>query len=567
MANQAIALGIRGPQVPDLARVNQQYGQIMNMMSQQRAAERQAAQAQQAMDIAAAKEGRELDLHGPAMAEAQSKATAADIKTGLDFNNFVRIAIANSSTPEQVEMFAERIAGIPQFQTPLYQGVLQDALEGMPRDPAQFGPWRKETYLGTLEADKRYETQLQRIQSGGEEFTVAVSNLSPEAGAMEVPGTRTKIPEGIQYIKDDQGNVYAVPKTTGGGGGGAPVGGGTADVVYGFGKFAKPPKPISSMTIGEVQNFQKNELIPATRGKVGAGPDKGTGAVGTYQIVYNTLKDYAPKVLGPNWRNTPFTADVQDRIAKAIYEDVKDGNLKDTWAGLPNNRPGAYSNVPWEEVRGQIAKVESGGGGAAGGGRGGPTPVIAGSGDKDAQKTTEDERKISSNVRLAASAAREMAKVVREDPSGIAPGTGEYIAGQLPFYGEEASKFAQSGPRQRFDAALAKFLLAAQYITTGAGVAAPQMKDLRAAFFPTYQDTERSRQTKLLGALQFIRDAKDRAGSLWTPELEAELNTLEKLFRDPATYRVGAKPKPATPTKGPKAKPGSGWGKAEVVGD
>ena len=372
MANQAIALGVRGPQVPDLSRVNQQYGQIMNMMSQQRASERQAAQAQQAMDFAAAKEGRERDLHGPALAEAQSKATAADIKTGLDFNNFVRVAIANSSTPEQVEMFAERIAGIPQFQTPLYQGVLQDALEGMPRDPTQFDPWRKETYLGTLEADKRYETQLQRIQSGGEEFTVAVPKLSPEAGAMEVPGTRGKIPEGIQYIRGDDGSIYAVPKTTGGGGGGggggAPVGGGnSADVVYGFGEYARPPKPISTMTISEVQDFQKNKLIPATRGEIGKGPRIGTGAVGTYQIVYETLKDYAPKVLGPNWRNTPFTADVQDRIAKAIYEDNKNGNLKKIWAGLPNNRPGEYSNVPWEEVRGQIAAVESGGGG---GGRG-----------------------------------------------------------------------------------------------------------------------------------------------------------------------------------------------------
>jgi hypothetical protein len=147
-----------------------------------------------------------------------------------------------------------------------------------------------------------------------------------------------------------------------------------------------------------------------------------------------------------------------------------------------------------------------------------------------------------------------MAKVLREDPAAIAPGGTEYAAGQVPFYGKEAAKFAQSGPRQRFDAALAKFVLAATYITTGAGVAAPQIEDLRTAFFPTYQDTARSRQSKLLGALQFVRDAKDRAGSLWTPELESELNTLEKLFQNPASY----KPKGAATARTPVQRKASG---------
>ena len=543
MANQAIALGVRGPQVPDLSRVNQQYGQIMNMMSQQRASERQAAQAQQAMDFAAAKEGRERDLHGPALAEAQSKATAADIKTGLDFNNFVRVAIANSSTPEQVEMFAERIAGIPQFQTPLYQGVLQDALEGMPRDPTQFDPWRKETYLGTLEADKRYETQLQRIQSGGEEFTVAVPKLSPEAGAMEVPGTRGKIPEGIQYIRGDDGSIYAVPKTTGGGGGGggggAPVGGGnSADVVYGFGEYARPSKPISTMTISEVQDFQKNKLIPATRGEIGKGPRIGTGAVGTYQIVYETLKDYAPKVLGPNWRNTPFTADVQDRIAKAIYEDNKNGNLKKIWAGLPNNRPGEYSNVPWEEVRGQIARVESGGG------RGGPTPVIQGSGDKGTLKTTEAERRFGTISKQMRSNLRNAVGILEKNPDAIRPSGLEYAASQIPIYGEEARLFAESEPRQQFVATILRFLDNVTFVNTGAGTTVEQEKNYRRSYIPTYQDTPASAHKKLASMVEFAMNVKDAAGVSWTPELDADFNALAKAV-ERLKPKGKAKPKPA----------------------
>jgi hypothetical protein len=148
-----------------------------------------------------------------------------------------------------------------------------------------------------------------------------------------------------------------------GGSRGAPGQGNTADVVYGFGEFGLPPKPISQSTIGEVQDFQRNTLIPKTRGKVGAGPNKGTGAVGTYQFTYGTLQEIAPKVLGPNWRNTTFTADVQEQLAKALYDERKSGNLKDTWAGLPSNRPGQYTNVPWEAVRDDIIKVESAGGG------------------------------------------------------------------------------------------------------------------------------------------------------------------------------------------------------------
>jgi hypothetical protein len=406
MANQMIALGVRGPQVPDISRVNQQYGQIMNMMMQQRAAERQAAQAQQAMQIAAAEEGRKRDLHPSAMSEASAKAASAELKTGLDFNNFIRAAIASSATPDQVVGFADKIASLPQFQTPMYQDVLSRAVADMPRDPAQFEGWKKTTYLGTLEADKLYKQRIVEQNLGTSTRAISMSEFGGPATV--VPGSEAEVKmkpvittiDGNSYFIDPETNV-AYPAAVGNVGGSPPVGAGgrgtvgdargnSADVVYGFGQFAQPPKPISSMTIGEVQNFQKNELIPATRGKIGAGPDKGTGAVGTYQIVYGTLKDYAPKVLGPNWRNTPFTADVQDRIAKAIYEDVKNGNLKDTWAGLPANRPGAYSKVPWEQVRDQIAAVESGGGrGAAPAGGGAPKTISQAETERGFKKTLD----------------------------------------------------------------------------------------------------------------------------------------------------------------------------------
>ena len=58
MANQAIALQARTPQTDILGGAIQRNAQMMNMMAQQSAAERQAMQAQQAMELARAEEGR-----------------------------------------------------------------------------------------------------------------------------------------------------------------------------------------------------------------------------------------------------------------------------------------------------------------------------------------------------------------------------------------------------------------------------------------------------------------------------------------------------------------------------
>jgi len=60
MANQAIALQSRAPQGNFLAPALQQGAQFINMMSQQRAAERQAAAQQQTMELARAKEERDI---------------------------------------------------------------------------------------------------------------------------------------------------------------------------------------------------------------------------------------------------------------------------------------------------------------------------------------------------------------------------------------------------------------------------------------------------------------------------------------------------------------------------
>ena len=77
MANQAIALQARAPQGNFLAPAIQQGAQMINMMSQQRAAERQAAAQQQQMQLQMAQEGR-------AVAEEGRKGKEFDLKREAD---------------------------------------------------------------------------------------------------------------------------------------------------------------------------------------------------------------------------------------------------------------------------------------------------------------------------------------------------------------------------------------------------------------------------------------------------------------------------------------------------
>lgn len=118
------------------------------------------------------------------------------------------------------------------------------------------------------------------------------------------------------------------------------------DTTYGF---TPTTTPITQMSVGEVVQHQDG-----MKTNLGASP------VGAYQINQATLKDFAPKVLGSDWQNQPMSAENQEKLGKAIFEARKNGNLKDTWAALPNAAPGAYKDMTWEQVKPIIAQAEVG---------------------------------------------------------------------------------------------------------------------------------------------------------------------------------------------------------------
>lgn len=143
-----------------------------------------------------------------------------------------------------------------------------------------------------------------------------------------------------QYPGTYGNNVTSAPGTAG------TRSGSPFDVTY---QFQGTSKPITQMTIGEVTNHQANMIS-----------SQGASPVGAYQINKATLEDFAPKVLGENWRNMPLSPENQDKIGEAIFNARKNGNLKDTWASLPDSTVGAYKNRTWDEMKGLIAQAEVG---------------------------------------------------------------------------------------------------------------------------------------------------------------------------------------------------------------
>ena len=106
--------------------------------------------------------------------------------------------------------------------------------------------------------------------------------------------------------------------------------------VFGYGAYGKPSKKLTDMTLAEVQAFQSKLIANTTnKGIRGLGENEGTGAVGAYQFTKETLAARAEAVYGKNrWQKIKFTPEVQDILAKNLFDAVKSNNaaLSPTWA-------------------------------------------------------------------------------------------------------------------------------------------------------------------------------------------------------------------------------------------
>ena len=122
--------------------------------------------------------------------------------------------------------------------------------------------------------------------------------------------------------------------------------------------YIMPDRPLSQGTFREAYDFGQR-LRDATAGNIGQG-DKGTSAIGAFQITGETLNDFAKSALGEDWGDLQFNYENQAKVAEAIFNARKGGNLKDTWASLPDSTPGAYKDMSFEEFQRILLPLESG---------------------------------------------------------------------------------------------------------------------------------------------------------------------------------------------------------------
>lgn len=171
-----------------------------------------------------------------------------------------------------------------------------------------------------------------------------------------VKGIIDKISSFVQFFKTAKDAKSGSPQapSPGSQAGGKPAGpppnikkDSSFDVAF---NYAKTPKPLTSMTIEEVIAYQKGTLLP----------QEGASPVGAYQINVATLRDFAPKVLGPDWENQKFDPGNQYKIAEALFEERKSrSDLSKTWAGLRGRMPAeGYANKSFAEVEKDIRIAE-----------------------------------------------------------------------------------------------------------------------------------------------------------------------------------------------------------------
>lgn len=216
MANQMIALGVRAPQVNPLGPAIAQNAQMINMMRQQDAAERQAAAAAQQMQIAAAQEARAASLAKPQMAKAEQEAVSAQVKAVSDFLDLSAAGAQYARNAEDAIKIGNLLK--QQFPVPALQQIVDQRMASLPEDPALFGKWKEETLLQSLDLKDQLSREFQRQTTGREERIISMPKYGTGA-AVEVPGSRIAAAEDITYVRGPNGEIIPMPKTLPGTGG------------------------------------------------------------------------------------------------------------------------------------------------------------------------------------------------------------------------------------------------------------------------------------------------------------------------------------------------------------
>lgn len=135
------------------------------------------------------------------------------------------------------------------------------------------------------------------------------------------------------------------------------------DIVYGNGLFGDPErdkgKKLTQMTVAEVLDFQRTVLAPNTKGNYAGGNDglKHT-PVGAYQFTEETIVGLMKSGVGKP--QDLFSQEMQDKMAEALWNQRRGGDLSKTWAWTAGTSPGQFANTPFNDVKSSIISREVG---------------------------------------------------------------------------------------------------------------------------------------------------------------------------------------------------------------
>ena len=335
------------------------------MMSQQRAAERQAAQAQQTMDIEAAKEMRAAALAAPQMKKAEAEAGAAQVKYVMDFMDASALAIANVRDPQQAMAVGQRLKQL--FVEPEFQQAVDETLGSIPQDPGQFEAWREDSLMRTMEAKDQLAREYKTQTTGTQQREISMPKYG-RGVATEVPGSRIDVARGMTYVKDDQGNVFAMPSKSGGSFGDGSTFERMLRVESGGKQFDRNGRPLTSSAgaIGIAQVMPKT--APEAARLAGLPFDDNR---------YRNDPEYN-RALGEAYYEKQLADFGDERLAAAAYNAGPGAVRRALQKGGPD---GWINHVPAETQK-YVQSVFGGGGRGAAGGGAGPAPVISGSNTK-----------------------------------------------------------------------------------------------------------------------------------------------------------------------------------------
>ena len=173
MPNQMIALQTRNPQIPDPAAQTAKFVNMMNMTKQQEAAERQAAQAQQAMEFARTAEGRAVETQTATMREKNADFQDKELKR----LGRIGVTVLRTEDPDLREAAYQNLLGEVEKADPRLGATMRQVAPNFNAAVVESAVMEVDKYFGL-----KYPTPVASLELGvdGSPRSVTVGGLNPE---------------------------------------------------------------------------------------------------------------------------------------------------------------------------------------------------------------------------------------------------------------------------------------------------------------------------------------------------------------------------------------------------